>query len=34
LADSFNSDDPGKIELTKQELSQLQIVTHNLNNSR
>ena len=34
LADSFNSDEPSKIELTKHELSQLQIVTHSLNNSR
>ncbi len=34
LADSFNSDEPSKIELTKQELSQLQIVTHGMNNSR
>jgi len=33
LADSFNSDEPSKIELTKQELSQLQIVTHGMNNS-
>ena len=34
LADSFNSDEPSKIELTQKELSQLQIVTHSLNSSR
>ena len=34
LADSFNSDEPSKIELTKQELRQLEMATHGLGNSR
>ena len=34
LADSFNSDEPSKIELTKQELRQLEMATHGLSNAR
>lgn len=34
LADSFNSDEPSKIELTKQELCQLEMATQGLSNAR